>query len=513
MSPRQVLVLAIAAGLAAITGDAPAAPRRIAIVVGNNLGHGDDQPLRYAERDATRVAAVLRELGRFDDVMVLAGRDAGAAGAALASFRRRASELRAAGHQVLFAFYYSGHGSSQGLHLGATQLDFAALLDGVRAIDADVRFVIVDACEAGALTRRKGLHARAPADIHLVDAIDGRGEAILASTSESEGAQESEVLKGSFFTSHLVTGLRGAADRNGDGVVGLREAYEYAHDRTIASTVISAAGVQRPSYAVRLRGAGDVPLAWPGSSRAFLALAARSPGSFVVLSADEGVVLAEVEIGAGAHQRIALAPGSYWVKKRGAGAVMVTRVELREGMSAALDESEMARVPYASLTEKGSQPPDMVTVGAGLAMPVGAIQSTAPMSIEFGYVMNFERVGLWGSLALAGGRTTNAMDGAIFELRPQLALVLRSRFRRWEAFYGAAASAPIYLQFASDGNHSALGAGLDGLAGAALWATDRVALSAHVALGARLVDRVGWSGAGVAIIRYTGVSLGARLRF
>jgi hypothetical protein len=507
------VVAAVLALLLGLTGTAAAGTRRIAVVVGNNLGHGDDRPLRYAEQDAARVAALLRELGRFDDITVLLGRDAGAALASLEAVRLRASAYRAAGDRVLFAYYYSGHGSRDGLHLGASQLALVALLDAVRAVAADVHFLIVDACEAGALTRGKGLHARPPVSVQLLDDVGSKGEAILASTTQSEAAQESEVLKGSFFTSYLITGLRGAADRNRDGVVGLREAYEYAHDRTIAGTVISAAGVQRPTYAVRLKGAGDVPLAWPSGSRAFLQFRARSSGTFLVLSQHEDMVLAEVQASAGRRERIALAPGSYWVKKRGTGGILVTRVRLSEGMDAELDEAQMARVPYASLAQKGSRPPGLLTISAGLSTPMGTVQATAPMSLQLGYVLNFDRFGIWGSLALAGGRTTSFVDGAIFELRPELAVIGRTLLPRWEIYYGAAASAPMYLQFVDDQRYEALGGGLDGIAGAAVWATERIALGAHVALGVRVVDRKGWGTDGYMVSRHESLSLGARLRF
>jgi hypothetical protein len=506
------LCAAIAAQLC-LTSPARAASRRIAVIVGNNVGHGDDRPLRYAERDASRVAAVLRELGRFDDVTVVLGRDAGVALSSLAAARLRASSYRAAGDTVLFAFYYSGHGSRDGLHLGASRLDFAALQAEVRALAADVRFLIVDACEAGALTRGKGLRARSPVSVKLLDEVGSKGEAILASTSQSEAAQESETLKGSFFTSYLITGLRGAADRNRDGVVGLREAYEYAHDRTVASTVISAAGLQRPTYAVRLAGTADVPLAWPGGSRAFLRFRSRTAGNFLVLSQDEDMVLAEVQPGGGGHDRIGLAPGSYWVKKRGTGGVLVTRVQLRDGMDAELDEAQMARVPYASLAEKGSRPPGLLTISAGLATPMGAIQSSAPMSLQLGYLVNFDRVGVWASLALAGGRTTSFVEGAIFELRPEVAVVGRTLLPRWEIFYGVAASAPAYLQMIEDERHKGIGLGLDAIGGAAVWVAERVAVGAHVALGVRVVDREGWVENGYLASRHGSLSVGARLRF
>jgi hypothetical protein len=340
----RTAVLAAAIALLALTATARAEIRRFAVVVGNNAGHGADQALRYAERDATRVAGLLEELGRFDSLRLLLGRDAGAAQSTLAEVRRLAAERLAAGDQVLFVFFYSGHGGRDGLHMGASLLEHTALLAELRSMPASVRIAIVDACDAGELIRDKGLRARSPVNVELVDALGTSGEAILASTSRSEAAQESEELRGSFFTSYLLSGLRGAADRNRDGVVSLREAYEYAYDRTVAGTVISAAGMQRPTYAVRLRGNSDVPLAWPSRSRAFLQLRARTSGSFLVLSQDESVVLAEIAATGGSAPRIALAPGSYWIKKRSAGGVLLTRVRLDEGSDAVLDEADMSNV-------------------------------------------------------------------------------------------------------------------------------------------------------------------------
>ena len=70
------------------------------------------------------------------------------------------------------------------------------------------------------LTQAKGARAEARVDFALpVD--DVRGTAFIASTAVGEAAQESQALGGSFFTHHLETGLRGAADADGDGLVTL----------------------------------------------------------------------------------------------------------------------------------------------------------------------------------------------------------------------------------------------------------------------------------------------------
>ena len=56
-----------------------------------------------------------------------------------------------------------------------------------------------------------------------------------------EEAHESELLRSSFFTHHWIAGLRGAADRDADGLVTLGEAFDYAKGLTV-----------RDSHGVRL---------------------------------------------------------------------------------------------------------------------------------------------------------------------------------------------------------------------------------------------------------------------
>ncbi len=489
MMRRAAAASTLLLALVAMAPSAAAATHRVAVVVGNNTGHDADAPLVYAERDATRVAALLHELGHFDDIKLLIGRDAGTILAALAEVRALAARERAASDEVMFLFYYSGHGGQDGLHLGASLLEHTALLAELRAIPSDLRVVIVDACEAGAFTLGKGMHARSPVSVQLVDSLGTTGEAILASTTRSESAQESELLKGGFFTSHLLSGLRGAADRNGDGVVGLREAYEYAHDRTVSGTVVSAAGLQRPTYAVELKGSGDVPLAWPGQSRSFLQFRARSTGSFLVLSEDEDVVLAEIPATGGDTQRIALLPGSYWIKKRSTGGILVARVRLAEGVDAVLDEAQMAQIPYATLAQKGGRPPGLITVSAGMATPIRSAASMLPMTLELGYLMSFDRFGLWWSLALGAGPSGGPTGDSLLmlELRPQLALLWRRPYQRWELFYGAMASVSLYYQLVADQQYSSLGFGGDGVVGFSVWMSERVAITAHLETGIRLV--------------------------
>ena len=59
-------------------GRAEGQPVRAALVVGNNLGDARDEPLRYAENDAERMATLLVRFGSFveDDTLLLNARTA-----------------------------------------------------------------------------------------------------------------------------------------------------------------------------------------------------------------------------------------------------------------------------------------------------------------------------------------------------------------------------------------------------------------------------------------------------
>jgi uncharacterized caspase-like protein len=70
----------------------------------------------------------------------------------------------------------------------------------------------------------------------------------LTASSANEDAQESDEIKGSFFTHALVSGLMGAADRDKNGVVVLEEAYRHAYDATVRASSRTFAGMQHPTF-------------------------------------------------------------------------------------------------------------------------------------------------------------------------------------------------------------------------------------------------------------------------
>lgn len=141
------------------------------------------------------------------------------------------------------------------LRLGDTELELRELAQLVRGSAAKFRLLVVDACRAGELTRTKGGRVVAPFEIAQAE-LGGEGMALLTAAAATEDAQESDEIRGSFFTHAFVSGLLGAADRNGDGTVVLEETYQHAYNATIASTSRTFAGTQHPTFQYEVKGQG-----------------------------------------------------------------------------------------------------------------------------------------------------------------------------------------------------------------------------------------------------------------
>lgn len=323
--------LTIGAALAAPEVESGSSVLRHALIVGANDGGEGLEPLRYAEADAGRVHEVLEELGGFESsrVTVLNSPDRDELEAAL----RKHGTMARGSEQDLFLFYYSGHADARGLRLGEELLPFADLKQQIRDLPAEVRLGVLDACRSGEITRIKGFKLTEP--FATEDSLSAEGEAWLTATAADEEAQESDRLRGSFFTHYLVSGLRGAADGGGDeagdGVVSLVEAYDYAFDRTVARTGNTSAGTQHPGYDFRLQGQGDLPLTDVSKASARLVLPAELGGEVTVIRLPEAIPVAEVAKAPGKPLDVALRPGKYQLRAIGPEGTGEAIIHLSEG--------------------------------------------------------------------------------------------------------------------------------------------------------------------------------------
>jgi hypothetical protein len=350
---RGIIVLAFFVGVAAT---ARAEVTRYALVVGNDVGAADEDRLRYAETDARKVLDVLHTLGDFqpENTVLLLGRGAREVERVLISLNAR---IRAESHgprDAMLVVYYSGHADARALHLGTEELELPTLKRLVQGSAAAFRVLLLDACRSGALTRVKGARLSQPFDIRTDEQLSGEGVAFLTSSSADEDAQESDALRGSFFTHYFVSGLRGAADRNESGTVSVEEAYDYAYQHTLRASSRTWAGLQHPTFQFDLKGRGGVPLTWVQRlDRQRTLLSVPHGRTYVLFARDaQGPVVAEVDV-SDARRRLALEPGVYFVRGRAHDHLLEGVVELAPGRQVELPEADLERVEYARLARKG----------------------------------------------------------------------------------------------------------------------------------------------------------------
>lgn len=442
---KRICVLAVLA----VAGLVPRAVRaeivRYALIIGNDAGDRDEQRLRYAEDDAQRVYEVLRELGGFrpENMLMLRSEDAETVRRSLIALNDRIRTQTASAAQSELVVYYSGHSDQEALHLGRSTMELVQLEQLVRGSAATLRMLILDSCRSGALTRVKGGAIQPGFEVALDQQFPSDGVLFWTATSESENAQESDALKGSFFTHYLVSGLLGAADRDGNGSVTLGEAYQYAYENTLRATSRTLSGTQHPTFHYELGGHGDVVLTVldrPGDQRALVSFPEGKSYLLIQDSAD-GPVVAEV----GAHDRIrrlSVKPGRYFVRGRASEFLLEGTMVLRPAERHQLREQELERIDYTALARKGR----------------GELRLAS--SVQAGYAM---RTPLWSGGRLCQGPFAGyALDLGFIDLVPRVG-ICRGGF-----------------QDASHANNDELELELDA---AHLWHIGRIAIGAGLSLG------------------------------
>ncbi len=205
-----------------------------------------------------------------------------------------------------------------------------------------------------------------------------RGRLIVTSSGADEASYESGLLRGSPFAHALVSGLRGAADADGDGRVTLAELYSYVYGRTLSSTLAAPAGPQHPAVRWDLVGAGEVVLAVRGAERVPLGRTAGPAGPCYVTDGEDRAVLGEIEPGA----TLLLRPGSYRVKCRSPTGLQVAALDLTS-VGARVDDLVFASEATSYALAKGGPGPRqlqleldgaLLLTGAGAAAPFALVR-------------------------------------------------------------------------------------------------------------------------------------------
>jgi hypothetical protein len=454
----------------AVPERAAAASRRIAVVVGNDAGFDRDPRLWFAERDALRFAQVIREIGGVasQDLHLLVARDADAVRNQLKKI-----EAELAGDTTLI-FYYSGHADANGLHLGQTGLAWAELRVFLDESRARLRIAMVDACRSGNLVQAKGFDLGPTFVGTMSSTVSSRGSAVIVATEAGAIAQESAELGGSYFTHFLISGLRGAADNNGDGRVTFAEVHSYATAQTHRATG-RAIAVQRPLYELDLSGYGDVVLTDLREADARLSFDPSLYGEVLVTERGSEQVVVEANKVEHAPLELALPTGRYRVHLRRPASVALAEVNLPWGGDVLISADDLETTSYQAVAQKGGEVElyrNRLRVGATIeSAPIDGMGVLPGVRAGYGRNIDAFELAVRASFAMrsfdtidtrissrwisGGAQLTYEVPWSVIDLRAWLAVdgvyvlqrIEREGSRRASAFtasLGAGARIPIY---------------------------------------------------------------------
>ncbi len=389
-----------------LASSAAAEPLRIVVAVGHNVGMSGESTLRFPQGDAQRVARLFLELGgvKKENAIVLADPSPDQLYAALAKAQAMARARRP--DEVSFLFYYSGHGDREHLHLGPFSVATDEVKRRVADVPAALRVLVTDACR-NVDSRSKGMAAEAPFAVKLDEGVGARGIVWLHASGDGEAAQESDQLGSALFTHYWASGLRGAADRNGDGNVSLSESYEYAYSQTLLRSARSSGVVQRPEAIYELRELTPVVLTRPAASSR-IALPRDSDTHYLVYALGSKSIVAEAFGDSAKSVELGVAPGRYLVHRRAHGKGSAFDFVLARKEARQLIAADFRDVAEERLARKGG---DLVLRPNEIDAAFGLVQGTqlpVGQTVRLGYFHNEGGLGFGARVAGSRGASTTA---------------------------------------------------------------------------------------------------------
>lgn len=242
---------ALLAVITALLVSAPARAARptatFALIIGVNQGADPElAKLRYADDDAARYQDLFRLLGMRTHLLARIDANTGrvhaqaAAEAALPTrveleraVSRLAAEIRRAKKRkirTVFYLVYAGHGNVKRgeayLLLENDRLTGKRIASLLGRLGADQSHLIVDACHSGLLVMSRGPGGKRRPLSGFSDigaALSDRRIGLLLSSSSGRESHEWENFQAGVFSHEVRSGLYGAADASGDGLISYRE--------------------------------------------------------------------------------------------------------------------------------------------------------------------------------------------------------------------------------------------------------------------------------------------------
>ncbi len=235
-----------------------------ALVVGISEYRSDRIPnLNLAARDAQDVARFLETQGElFEEVRLKVLLNEQATRQAVEKYLLY--EMLKAGKDDSVVLYFSGHGAidpkrgsefffvtydADPEYLAATAL----LVSGVRfmkRLSARHALLLADMCHAGGISEWQTKSIVPSLESVVREFQESSGRVIITSSKPDEYSLEMPGMENSVFTHFLLKGLKGEADDDRDGLVSVRELYQFVYDRTKDITQ----GAQHPRFEGQVTG-------------------------------------------------------------------------------------------------------------------------------------------------------------------------------------------------------------------------------------------------------------------
>ena len=348
---RRWLIAGLTAlGISVAAPDALAEPVRLLVAAGSKIGLPAERPLKFADNDAKRVRDVMVSLGGVRREHAFFVNEPSRSDLYAAIDRAKAEASRHRAEEVTLVFYFSGHGDRDALHLGSDRVLVSDLSAKLAEVPAGLRIAVTDACRA---TREKGFASDEPFAISATMVPQASGQVWLHASSDGEAAQESDELQGAIFTNAWLSGLRGAADVNGDARVTLDESFAFAHSQTLIRSSKSSGVMEKPEAVMSLREAAPVVLTQTAARMGTIALPRGKDTHFLVYSAGAKSVLSELWSSPDRQLMLRVPPGRYVVQKRFGATGGVAQLAVAAGEARNLDDRDFTASTLEALARKG----------------------------------------------------------------------------------------------------------------------------------------------------------------
>lgn len=327
---------------------------RYAIYVGSNNGGKERQQLLYASSDAQSFKQVMAEVGGIEEAnaYLLIDPSKKEINNVMAEITEKIERNKSNTNRSEFIFYYSGHSDEEALLLGENRYDYSSLKQTISEVPSDIHVVILDSCYSGNFIRTKGGQKKKP--FLMDDSTIVKGHAYLSSSSETESSQESDEIEASYFTSSVITGLRGAADTSGDQKVTLNELYSYAFNETLKKTEETLAGPQHPNYNITLVGSGDLILSDFSESDSVISIAKEIKGKVLVRDST-GKLVSEINKDDDIPIMLALPKGRYGITIIGEKDTFQGNFEVRRDDAVVINPNSVKKIETKKATVRGNK--------------------------------------------------------------------------------------------------------------------------------------------------------------